>query len=211
MGDYFGLLPGELITEILYYLDTNEIRNLKSAGIDSIQFNQAIGNKYFWINKAKNEGADPRFLEYLSLVELNDITSRGYQTKRGDYLTAYNKLFNLLSDVGPIVEALEHYNGSSLTIHLNHGTNIKDLIATYDLRTFDGMINMNDGVKCDIWWDRGTFHYNCGHYDDTKLSTESGTLYSSDVIFLLIKLELLGYDTISDFSDLDEYLTLYTQ
>lgn len=195
---YFNSLPLELLSEILLYLDINEIKEVTTV---SRLVQIIIESKIFWINKLTFDKMD----EYISFLGTFS-----------DYFKNYNRFMLIERDIIYFTKKFNGYGGNVefamsddkfrihnayILFYISDDINVKEMID-YNLEKFSRAVKtMNVEVLIENIKEKYTYAL----IKPINQIIENGELTQKEFKLLLIKLSLVGMN-IFDLSNWEEII-----
>ena len=179
---YLNFLPSELLSEILWYLDIDEIENVLEVS-EFVQ--RVVDSRVFWINKLTFDDME----EYIQFLGTFD---NGFEDYRG--------FMSVEEDVVNFMSGFKRYGGH-MEFPISIEVDVKELINDYTLDEFKEAIQDFEG-EIMIENFRGKYSY---FFNKSGISDEIGVLTAKELGLLLIKLSLAGQN-IFELSNLEKMM-----
>jgi len=187
MNTYFSILPSEMVTEILYYI--NIIQDAPELSQLDPQIKKILDNKYFWVNLLTLEGL-VEYVPYLDYIKDNntwlDVYFHIYQFIDDEIKTFYDA-HKILSDEYEL-------NGFMLPLKIN--TDLNEIKYGHDVKYLANQIDFEHDDDPDIVMyfniyynkSKDEYGYSIGDMEPTD------SLDKSELTNILIKLILSDYN-----------------
>jgi len=186
--NYFNFLPEELVTEVIVYLDIDEIKLFQTFYGNKLD----LTSKLFWINKLKYDKLE----EYIPFLGI---------TKGGNYLGEYESFVDTDENVNNFMTGFKRVR-SNLVFYILPEVDTEELINTIDIGEFDkmtvGEMEVIDLVDV-IQFEYMNRKYKFVRTSNRRMGFTPGEITEKQFKLLLIKLELVGYNIFA-LSDLEE-------